>query len=572
MTQNIWFRLLLVCGVLLTVAGSVAAQGPDPQGELGARAALGTAFTYQGQLKQNGDPVNETCDFRFTLYDAAAGGSQVGSVVTRSGVPVSAGLFTVGLDFGTGAFTGDARWLEIAVRCPAGSGGYTSLSPRQALTAAPYALALPGLWTQPNASSPNLIGGYNGNSITGGAVGASIGGGGASTFENRVTDDYGAVGGGLGNWAGDAAGTVDDASYAMVGGGQGNVASGFGATIGGGSNNEASDFEATVSGGFFNAASAFRATVAGGAVNEASGQFATVAGGASNTAGGDNAAVGGGANNLADGNRATVSGGSVNQASNEAATVSGGVANSASGQFAAVPGGRNNSAAGNFSFAAGRRAKANHAGTFVWADSKDYDFSTFADNGFKVRATGGVRIVLAIDETAPGPETVVTWNCTVSDGTTWSCSSSRNLKENLTPVDGREILERLRNVPIHRWNGKGQDPAVTHIGPTSEDFYAAFGLGQDDGTIATVDLDGVALAAIQGLHQLVQEQETQITAQQQQIAALEARLEALEQAIGVDSTAAQPLTSGLPGAPIFFGGLLAVALVLAQRWRAGSRS
>jgi hypothetical protein len=63
------------------------------------------------------------------------------------------------------------------VRCPAGSGSYTGLGPRQALTATPYALALPGLWTEPNADSPNLIGGYSGNSVTGGVVGATIGGG-----------------------------------------------------------------------------------------------------------------------------------------------------------------------------------------------------------------------------------------------------------------------------------------------------------------------------------------------------------------------------------------------------------
>jgi hypothetical protein len=231
---------------LMNVAG-LAAQAPD--GQRDAQAIIGTGFTYQGRLVLGGTPVDDTCDFRFIVYDAAVGGSQVGGIVTQPGAPVSAGLFSVSLDFGAGVFTGDARWLEIAVRCPAGGGGYTSLSPRQALTAAPYALALPGLWTQPNASSPNLIGGYNGNSVVGGAVGATIGGGGSSTSKNWVTDGYGVVGGGLDNRAGDAAGTVDDASAATVGGGQGNVASGLGATVGGGTNNEASDFEATVGGG-----------------------------------------------------------------------------------------------------------------------------------------------------------------------------------------------------------------------------------------------------------------------------------------------------------------------------------
>jgi len=63
----------------------------------------------------------------------------------------------------------------------------------------------------------------------------------------------------------------------------------------------------------------------------------------------------------------------------------------------------------------------------------------------------------------------------------------------------------------------------------AQDFYAAFGVGEDDKHISTVDADGVALAAIQGLYQLVREKDAQITAQQEQIAALEAHIAALEQ-------------------------------------------
>ncbi|MGH2522846.1 MAG: hypothetical protein ACRDH2_10125, partial [Anaerolineales bacterium] len=110
----------------------------------GVLAPLGAGFTYQGQLKQNGSAVNATCDFQFGLFDAASAGAQIGSTQTVSSVSVSNGLFSVALnaadEFGSGAFAGDARWLEIAVRCPAGSGNFTTLSPRQALTAAPYAL------------------------------------------------------------------------------------------------------------------------------------------------------------------------------------------------------------------------------------------------------------------------------------------------------------------------------------------------------------------------------------------------------------------------------------------------
>jgi hypothetical protein len=219
--------------------------------------------------------------------------------------------------------------------------------------------------------------------------------------------------------------------------------------------------------------------------------------------------------------------------------VSGGYSNVASGDYAAVCGGNDNTASANYSFAVGRRAKANHTGAFVWADSSDFDFGSASANSFRVRATNGVRLVLGIDGSGN-----TTWSCLVNDGNSWSCSSDRNLKENLTPVDGRDILQRLKTVPIQTWNAKGQDPAVKHLGPTSQDFSAAFALGDDDTRISTIDLDGVALAAIQGVYQIVQEKAAQVgaleaaaTAQRQQIdilqqrsGALEARIAALERA------------------------------------------
>jgi hypothetical protein len=102
-------------------------------------------------------------------------------------------------------------------------------------------------------------------------------------------------------------------------------------------------------------------------------------------------------------------------------------------------------------------------------------------------------------------------------------------------VDGLEILQGLSGVPIFTWNGQGQDPSIRHMGPMAQDFYATFGLGQDDKHIATIDLDGVALAAIQALDQRSQEQAARIQAleaenatRQQQIDELVTRLAALE--------------------------------------------
>jgi len=135
------FILFVVLGLTSSLAGEqLRAQEPNPQGDTTVQAILGTAFTYQGRLNKDGSPVSGTCDFQFSLWDALSGGTQIGSAITKYNVAVNNGFFTEQIDFGASAFNGDARWLQIAVRCPAGSGSYTTLSPRQPLTAAPYAL------------------------------------------------------------------------------------------------------------------------------------------------------------------------------------------------------------------------------------------------------------------------------------------------------------------------------------------------------------------------------------------------------------------------------------------------
>jgi len=113
-----------------------------------AQAPVGTAFTYQGQLKQGGLPVMATADFQFTLWDAATTppGVQIGTMLLIDGKNVVNGLFTVDLDFGAGAFPAETRWLEVAVRSPTGTGNFQTLSPRQELTPVPFALNAAGPW------------------------------------------------------------------------------------------------------------------------------------------------------------------------------------------------------------------------------------------------------------------------------------------------------------------------------------------------------------------------------------------------------------------------------------------
>lgn len=98
--------------------------------------------------------------------------------------------------------------------------------------------------------------------------------------------------------------------------------------------------------------------------------------------------------------------------------------------------------------------------------------------------------------------------------------SDRNLKDNIRAVDNREVLDKLAALPVSEWNYK-DDPATRHIGPMAQDFYSAFGVGTDDKHIATVDADGVALAAIQALNVKVQEKEAEIRELQQRLDRLE---------------------------------------------------
>lgn len=152
---------ILIIGILMGVQASANAQ--PAAAPVGPFAATTRAFTYQGRLTDNGNPANGVYDFTFILYDASIGGSQSGPIVTRNDVPVSRGLFTVTLDFGD-IFNGTQYYLDISVRPGASSGSYTTLTPRQALTAAPYAtgLVLP-LDAQANTSGSAFVIDNNGS-------------------------------------------------------------------------------------------------------------------------------------------------------------------------------------------------------------------------------------------------------------------------------------------------------------------------------------------------------------------------------------------------------------------------
>ncbi len=164
----------------LLAAGLVALAGVGPA----AAQPVSSAVTYQGELRAAGAAVAGPVDLRFNLFTAASGGSQVGPTIDIPGAVLTLGRFTQALDFGAGSFGANARYLEIQVRNPAGTGSYVTLSPRQVMTAAPVAqFALsgnPGPTGAQGATGPQGSAGAQGApGVTGpqGAAGAQGGAG-----------------------------------------------------------------------------------------------------------------------------------------------------------------------------------------------------------------------------------------------------------------------------------------------------------------------------------------------------------------------------------------------------------
>jgi hypothetical protein len=340
--------------------------------------------------------------------------------------------------------------------------------------------------SNPTFTGINVVGGYDGNLIDTGVVGDVIAGGGSSGYENRVRGDFATVVGGHGNSA--------NGDWDTVISGYENTTTGPWATIGGGKGNTANGDYATVVGGGGNTVE-YAGTIAGGTINEAASD-ATVVGGAFNAASGGGAVVGGGNNNTASGGTAVVVGGVDNIASGGQAAVVGGDQNTASGDYATVSGGRENIASGEGAFVAGQNASATHDGAFVWGDGSAATAS-FANNSVTFRASGGFKFYTL----------ATTYGAELAAGaTSWSVLSDRNMKKNAESVNTREILDKLAQIPVSRWSYLWEpDDATPYLGPMAQDFKAAFYPGRDDKRITTMEFDGVALAAIQGLNRKLEE-------------------------------------------------------------------
>ena len=234
-------------------------------------------------------------------------------------------------------------------------------------------------------------------------------------------------------------------------------------------------------------ASGFRSTAMGGSTT-ASGQNSTALG-FNTTASGLNSVAMGGAT-VSSGLNSSLATGIQTVASGEASTAMG-FNTMASGDLS-ITMGANTIASGRNSMAMGFNATAGHESSFVYGDgSASNHVTTTDDNQFIVRATRGVRFFTNSTHTSGVQLT--------AGASAWTSLSDVNRKHLFRDLDGEAVLAKLAAMPIREWSYKAQDTAIRHVGPTAQDFYAAFGLGEDPLGISTIDADGIALRAIQAL-------------------------------------------------------------------------
>ena len=209
--------------------------------------------------------------------------------------------------------------------------------------------------------------------------------------------------------------------------------------------------------------------------------------------------------------------------------------------------GEDNTASGAASVALGYHAHTNaRQGSFVFGDRSTVDtIRAGVNHSANWRVSGGFRIFtssnLSTGVTLQSGASVSNWgqsNAVISTSTSallttagvWQNSSDVNRKRTFLPADGEDVLRRLRAMPIQTWTYNVEDDGVRHLGPTAQDFMAAFGLGTDEKSIGTVDADGVALLGVQTLDRRTEGQQVRIETLERDNAALRAELESVRRA------------------------------------------
>jgi hypothetical protein len=449
-----------------------------------------TAFTYQGQLRDGGTNANGAYTMMFALYDSAGSGNEIGSAITTSPT-LANGLFTVNLDFGTNAFNGSARWLDITIN---NGGTPQTLSPRVQVLPAPYALyaananiadIAQNVVSAINITNAVIINAIVTNSTISGN-GAGLSNVSAATLSNGTWSVSTGVYQGVPNILG-----VYDNNSLLLGMDTNSVA-----ILGKLSVSDNLQVGDQIQFGINNNTVSIVADGNGGLIFQGNG-----------SPDGDNALSVGNIN-LTGGNGNP---GAITFSNNcVSASISGGCGDSNGEIF--IQG----DVITDGTIRLGTDANANNSGGSGLASDGNGGL-TFLGSGESGSISGDNEGGLNLNGNV-----VVHGNLGVNGciNGQFCQSSDKNLKEKFTPIDNQGILERVANLPISSWNYK-KDQDTRHIGPMAQDFYAAFNVGSDDKHIATIDESGVALAAIQGLNDKLKEKDTQIESLKKRMSDLE---------------------------------------------------
>ena len=427
----------------------------------------------------------------------------------------------------------------------------------QSLRIEPSALLVSGV-----PITANMIAGSRANNAVNDVRGATIAGGGAvingdpsysNESPNRVTDHYGAIGGGFANRAGDGdpgviGDNVTNAPFATVGGGRSNDASGALSHIGGGTSNTASGVQSALGGGEQNTASGKSSSVSGGEQNGASGLLSSIGGGNQNVASGQSSSVGGGNENVASGQSSSVGGGAVNLANGVASSVGGGYDNCAGGDFSWAGGihaiTRPGNEVGDGTCVTNSGDTDGDEGTFVWADTQTADFVSSGSDQFLVRAQGGMAInsanpagnslrvngTLRVDDLGAAGGTGVCRNASLQLAT---CSSSIRYKDHVSDLNlGLELIEQMRPVG-YEWKDSHQPDVgfvAEEIAQLDDRLITRNVKGEIEG-VKYERLTAVLAGAVQELSAQDELQAQNIAKLHEANAELRARLDAIEKRI-----------------------------------------
>jgi hypothetical protein len=432
------------------------------------------SFSYHGTLKDGGVSAEGKYDMELTLYSASSGGSVIAGPLMLYAVPIHGGSFSTEADFGPLAKSPSQAWVGVKLR-NAGAGEFAAL-PGRSVVSAGDASVCPGAWTLAgNAGNP--AGSYLGTAdnqplileANGQPLATFIGSTG-STPANSVALGNGASATGYADFAaGDGTSATGPAATAFGAGSQAIGHTSFAAGQNAIANNNGSFVWADDSSN-----SSFSSTGVDQFVIRAAG------------------GVGIGSNNPS-GRDLLVSG-------NDGVFVeNGGSANSAIfGSSLATTGTASGVVGASFSASGyGVTAENLNAGTALYVSS-----------------SGGSAPVI---NTSTG--------ASLTAGGVWQNFSDRNGKEGFASIDVESVLSKVVALPVTNWFYKTEGESVRHVGPMAQDFSAAFGLGSTDRAIGTVDEEGIALAAIQGLNKKLESENSSLRSD---LEALRTRLDKLD--------------------------------------------